>query len=333
MITITDIAKLLGMSKSTVARVFSGKGYVSAEKREKVLECAERLGFMPNQYAVNLGVKRTNVIGIVVYDITNSFYMEIISRLSKLMKRSTPYRLILSFIEDDFSEIDCIKSLIAMRPDCILFTPAAESDAIRNLLRNYNKYALQLYGNAYENFDAVISDDEYGAYLATERLIKEGHREILLVDAKVQISTHRIPGYERALSENGLKGHEHILQLKMKQPYETTLGEISSYLERARPTAIIASSEYLGSCVLKAIAGLGKKVPEDFSFVLYDNCMSADILKLTTIAHPYDVLAKTILEKIVANANKPVPERGEVTKIKPFLIERESVRPPRPDQG
>lgn len=327
MITITDIAQRLNISKSTVARVFSGKGYVSAEKRKMVLECAEQLGFMPNQYAVNLGVKRTNTIGIIVYDITNPFYMEIISRLSALLKRSTPYHLILSFIEDDFSEIDCIKSLIAMRPECILFTPAAASDSIKNLLINYNKYALQLYGNAYEEFDAVICDDEYGAYIATEQLIKAGHRDILLVDAKVQISTQRIPGYESALSENGLVGHEHIIQIKMKQPLETTMEEITSCLKESNPTAIIASSEYLGSCVLKSMAGLGKQVPEDVSFILYDNCMSADLLRLSAIAHPYDLIARTIFEKILTNIDKPVPERGTVTKIKPFLIERDSVHP------
>ena len=327
MATLYDVAKLAGVSKTTVSRVFCNSQNVTDSTRERILECVKQLNYVPSTYAKQLNSKQTNLVGIIIPDISNPFYTQILKLLNQELCQ-VGLGLLLSFISDFETEKQIYTSMIASRPDCILFTPTSYDEIIGELLKGYDKYCLELYTNVFHpSFDSVINDDTEGTYIAAKHLLNCGHRNILLFDTKGRIPTGRIAGFAHAMEEYGVSYDEQVVPLPLAEMDTQSIHElISKKLQTYRPTAAIVTSEYSAGQLWTAASELGLRVPEDMSIIVYDDSLLCQTLGLTVVAHDLERIAHTIFERIMLHIHKENPETTETIKISPFLIKRKSVR-------
>lgn len=327
MATLYDVAKLAGVSKTTVSRIFCNSPSVSDSTREQVLECAKRLNYVPSTYAKQLNLKYTNLIGIIIPDISNPFYTQIVKLLNRELCHAG-LGLLLSLISDFETEKQIYTSMIASRPDCILFTPTSYDKDLSDILKGYDRYCLELYTNVFHpTFDSVINDDTEGTYIATKHLLENGHRNILLFDTKGRIPTGRIAGFTHAMDEYNITSDEKVVPLTLAEKDANGIRQLM--IEKLRinhPTAVIVTSEYSAGLLWTAASELGLRIPEDMSIIVYDDSMFCQTLGLTVVAHDLDRIAHTIFERIMSHIHKENIETTEMLKISPFLIERKSVR-------
>lgn len=323
MVSSKDVAKIAGVSMSTVSRVFSNSDLVNSETAQRVLEIAARLHYVPNISARNLKLQRSNLLGVVLSDISNSFYIKVLKDVYNHAQGR--YRFLVVFSEEDKEkEEEAIDTLISSNVASLIFTPVAESEPfIKEALLNNNVPALQLYRRAYDNFDSLTIDDAYGAYLATRELIEKGHRDIILFDYDIAIPTHREEGYQRAFQEAGLEFKaDNFIKVDVREDVNAVIRMCLS----ERPfTAIIPVSSILAHATFNYLHAQNLRIGEDVSVIIYDDIPLAQLSDISVVSHPFDDITATIsemLEDRLAYPNRPAQHK----RLKPFLINRNSVR-------
>lgn len=207
-VKITDVAKQAGVSVSTVSLVLSGKGRISDSTIEKVNQAVQQLGYVPNQAAVNLRSHQSNLIGLVIQDITDPFYTGITAGLSDQLE-SQGYMLFLTQAGRDIErQYRSLQSLIKQGVAGIVYNPMRESlTKTIQLLNQANMPSLCISQTQISNeLDYVGPDNEQTAKMATQYLVKQGHRHIAYLGGDSQSLTRaeRIAGYCNVLMQYGL---------------------------------------------------------------------------------------------------------------------------------
>ena len=323
MVSSKDVAKLAGVSVSTVSRVFSNTELVNETTAKRVMDAARQLNYVPNISARNLKLQKSNLLGVALSDISNSFYLEVLKDVFSLSE--SKYRFVVVFSsEDKAHEIESVETLIASNTACVLFTPVAGGSArVEAALKGNHVPALQLYRRSYEDFDSLTIDDAYGAYLATHELLNAGHRDILFLDYNVEIPTGRYEGYLRAYSEAGLKPNiEDFVRIDIKGDVNTLVAHV---MREKNYTAVVPVSSLLAHAAIGLLHSWGKKIGQDVSVIIYDDMPLARFSDISVISHPFGEISGTIIRMIQNRLSDPdSPACHEV--ISPFLIERNSIK-------
>lgn len=290
-ITLDDVARISGFSKSTVARVLRNEANVKPRTKKKIEEAAQRLGYTPNIVARSLRSKKTTTIGIVIADICNPFFPGIVRGIEDAARKKG-YSVILCNTDEKYErEKEAIDTLVQKRVDGLLIAPTQKKfDDILELKRR--KIPFVLIGRHFDPLetDHVISDDIKGAFMATDYLIKKGHKRILFVVGPSYISSirERITGYKEALVANNVKFDVALLQeggFRIEDGYRAMKKAILSGLEF---TAVFAYSDFVAFGVIRALKEKGYRIPDRIAVVGYDNIdlgFSAE-LPLTTVNIP-----------------------------------------------
>ena len=324
MITSKDVALKAGVSVSTVSRVFSNPDLISKKVRERVLKVAEELNYVPDTTARNLKMNTRNTIGVIISDSENPFYVKVIREFNFLPGNENIKTFIMFSEENSEKEYADIVSLISSKVQAVIFTPTSESnDKIESLLISNQVPALQLYRKKFNNIDSLLMDDGYGAYLATKELIKNGHRDIVLLDYKLSIPTHRDDGYIRAYKEAGLVYNpDNIIKFPFTDDFYDTFYNL---LKDKRHTAFIPTGDKMIHTLYRCVGDLGLKIKDDVSVIAYDDIAMAKYLNLSAISHPFKEIAVTA-EKIIRNRIAAPDSKPKEILLKPFLINRDSVK-------
>jgi LacI family transcriptional regulator len=340
MATIYDVAQKAGVSPATVSRVLNGKATVDAEMRERVLEAVQSLNFVPNSTARSLVTKRTNRVALVIPDITNPYYPEIMRGAQDALD-VRGYILILANTDDDTErEIRYINMLQKVGIDGLIISPAAPAQGTRRKRgRGQLSEVLEALGIPIVSVspeapsptaDQVTVDEEGAAERAVQHLIEMGHARIGLINgpADHQVSLLRRAGYERALERAGLQrnpkwmidadfrragGHEAMRTLLQQKP---------------RPTAVFASNDLMGLGAMAAIHEAALRIPQDVAVIGVDNIADAADANppLSTVSIPklYEygrIAANMLLDRLGENGTKHEPR---IVKLETRLIARES---------
>lgn len=204
--TLIDVARLAGVSPSTVSRILNGTAKVSDDKRQAVLAAIEQMNFAPNQMAQALKKGRSMTIGIVVQDIASPFFDETLRGVDDGLKGTGYASVIVSGHWDAQEEVERIRLLVARKVDgIILLSGRIGDDAI---LRFAGQRPIVATGRALQaaNAHGFKLDHENGAYLAVRHLVELGHRRIAFITgpADNQDAAERLVGYTRALREAGI---------------------------------------------------------------------------------------------------------------------------------
>lgn len=332
--TIKTIAVHTGLSLTTVSRVLNGtaKLYrVSTRTQEKVLEAARKLQYTPNQAAVNLRLKRSFSIGLVVPSLSNPFFSNIASIVSSAFRAQGFSVILIDCEEKEEAEVEATQSLAARNIDGIIVIPSGRNKTHLELLLRKKIPVISI--DRYFDDIAVsyVATHHYeGAYNITEYLIRCGHRRIACLQGNPFVVSNmlRVDGYTTAMKTNGLP-----VFYVAGNSFTAESGYVETKLllqKPERPTAILALSDTILLGALKALAEEGLSIPGDMSVVTFDNSSYLDFLSctVTSVAQPVTDIAniaiKLLTDKIAARTSGGNHQQEKIL-LKPTIIHRKSV--------
>jgi LacI family transcriptional regulator len=293
-ITVVDVAREAGVSRTTVSNVFNGRAKYSEETRLAVLDAAKRLGYKPNLAAKSLITNRSNLIGLILPSYvdkntltTSPFYNIIMDGIYSVLQNemyydliiySVPHRAKLSQVNDwiDSRTVDGVLAIGEL--DHRFLQEISAKDIPVVLIDNYQK--------GYPNFSYINSDDESGGYQATRKLIEGGFAKIALGAVSPlrtsPLMKKRLDGYRRAMQEAGMEVR--IFEGDGGVPFETGKGMAVQLIEQ-QIDAVFCLEDMLAIGVLYELLKKGVRVGQDFGLVGFDNLsMSWQVYpELTTI--------------------------------------------------
>ncbi|HEY2468145.1 MAG TPA: LacI family DNA-binding transcriptional regulator [Terracidiphilus sp.] len=330
-----DIAKRAKVSLGTVSHVVNGSVAVREPLRQRVLKAIQELGYQPSQLARGLRRDYTNMIGMIIPDITNPFFPALV-RAAEDVAFTHQFRMVLCNSDNNpEKEASYWSEMQSYLPAGLLLIPAVGSNLHEQPLRNGRVTPTVCIDRKPVGWkgDVVRADNEGGSYAATRHLIDQGHHQIATVTGSPDVGTakERLRGYRRAMKEAGLTVPPNYIE---KGNFDRSSGfEAGLRLLRpaTRPTAIFAGNDMMAMGVLLALRELGLHCPEDVSVVGFDNLDATELLQpsLTTVAQSAyrmgTTAANLLLERI---SGIKAPPREVVLETE--LIRRDSVMRLRP---
>lgn len=273
-ITRDDVAKLAGVSSATVSYVINnGPRPVSEETRLRVLSAIERLNYHPNIIARSLKTQKTYTIGIIISDILNPTLASIEKSIEDHLIQRNYSLTICNSDESPERELMWLKTLRERRMDGIILLPTGANRPLLFSLVQSN-LPLVLIDRQIEGLaaDAVLFDNEGGAYEAVSHLISLGHTRIGLLNLPVALSPGggRLRGYERALHDASLPIFPQLIREGSFKAQEGSILASELLDASPRPTALFVSSNRLAQGVLDQIKNRHLRMPEDIALCTFD---------------------------------------------------------------
>lgn len=287
--TIRDVARQSGTAISTVSRVINGNYPVSAETRQRVLEAIAALDYRPDGVARSLKVKNTYLVGVVVADLCNSFFMRLVKGMEHVLSGDGYSIIIAEHEENPERERRIVEMLLDKKVSAIVTTTCHTSATYYRGVRTGEVPIVFVDRTVPElEADAVMEDNEANAYELTRYLLENGHRRIAVITggAPVYTTASRYAGYCRALREYDIEPAEQYVVAEQQGSSHEGILALFHHLPRAEwPTAVFASNNRRAEDALRAFRDLGLRVPEDVSLVSYGNISLPWLfnLKLTRI--------------------------------------------------
>ena len=326
MVSSKQVAEMAGVSISTVSRVFSNPSLVNKKTLEKVLKIAEELNYVPDINARALKLNKSHIIGVIVSDISNPFYLQILKGImsySEIFENN--YRFYITFSNEDKKiELASLRSLVSSQVDYVVFTPVDHKNTnLESFLLDNNLPALQLFRHAYDGMDSITIDDELGTYLATKELLKHNHSKILLIDLEVPTPTGRDSGYKKAYEEFGLEIDENLI--KKISFHCDIISEVQKILNETSYTAVIPSTSVISNAVFEFLKDNNLKVKDDISIVSYDDSEACKILNVTAITQPMTKIVESFMTIFLEKSYNPNAIKRHI-KLEPHIIHRDSIK-------
>lgn len=328
--TITDVARRAGVSKSLVSLVMRGADHVSPERRQAVNKAAAELGYRPNAMARSLVQRRTHLVGVMVSDLHNPFFADVVAGIQEQAARTGYKVLVNSGNRAAAREADAMETLLQLRADgIILGSPVLDDEVIGRASREVPIVLVgrEAHGPA---VDSVTNDDRAGAEVAVEHCVSLGHRRIAHIDGGHGAGAPaRRHGYEAAMKRLGLGDLVSVVSGTYTEEGGHT-GCLLLLAQKPRPTAIFAANDLAAIGALNAIEESGLKVPDDISLVGYDNTSLAALrhISLTTIHQPRLEMGQLALSTLLERIDQDREEPRRVV-LSPSLVVRASTAPPR----
>jgi len=323
-VTLEDIARALNVSKMTVSRAINNHPEISSETRARILATAQKMNYRPNQFARALMTKQSYLIGIVVPDLMHSYFAEICRGVETHARPAGYQNLICSTDEEPRKEMDEIEALLSRTDGLIVASTLSASEAkfYKRLISDGAK--IVLIDRLLEGLrcSAVTTDDVQVGTLATEHLIKLGHRQIgHLRGPDVSTAVKRLQGYREAMSKAKLKPLVHDCGFTETDGYAAMQQWIAA---GDLPPAIFAANDPAAIGAMAAANEAGLKVPDDIAFVGAGSIHYGDMLRvpLTTVSWSKAEMgqaAATLLLELIAGKKK-----NRTITITPELIVRRS---------
>jgi LacI family transcriptional regulator len=328
-ITIKDVARELCLSVSSVSRALNDKPDISDETKTLIIDTANRLGYVPNRLAASLRHNSTGSIGIIVPEIDNLYFSEIIAGIEKVAQKKSYDIILASTNEDVKREIEVTKFLIEKRVDGIIAMPSRDDDKSIDMIKNsripYVCVARRMERD--ESCSYVVNDDEKCGFIATEHLIEKGHTRILFLNGvRGNYSARKqLQGYKRALKTYSLPFDSALIEINNIQPkdgYKNINKLISSGLEF---TGVICFSDMIALGAAKAIKENGRRIPEDIAIVGCDNIQFVEFFDtpLTTVDLAKSELGVKAAQILIQKINKESTSPKHVV-FEPKLVIRKT---------
>jgi LacI family transcriptional regulator len=329
-ITIKDIAKKANVSIATVSRVMNNKADdIREETKQRVLNVIKEHDYQPNSIARSMVTKKTATIGLIIPDIRNPFFPELVRGVEDFSKINN-YSVILCNSDGDIErEKEYLNLMKEKSVDGVIYTYAygGFDDCIDEILNNKIPIVLLDRSRDDEKFSRVSIDNEKAGYIATKHLIELSHENIGCITGPDYImgSRDRLKGYKSALKEAGLAINQAFIKTG---DYQMEGGYLAAkeLLKENRVTAIFAFNDLMAFGVYQAAQEFGLTIPDDLSVVGFDNIKYNQLLqpKLTTIEQPTyrmgQLATEILLNQIKNNKNNQI----DSIYLEPNLIIRGS---------
>ncbi|NLY20538.1 MAG: LacI family transcriptional regulator [Tissierellia bacterium] len=330
--TIKDVAKMAGVSISTVSRVINDSKPVSPESRRKVLKAIDELQYEPNEIARSLVTKKSNIIGVIVNDIGKSYVSQVVRGIEEVGRMYNYDILLSSTYGDSEAETKYVKLLQQKQVEGIIIISEIHNAELMEYLE-----AMRLpfvYLNRFyiiEKLPTVSISNKKGAIKMTNHLVEQGHKKIAYIsfdkDNGRNVELYKIEGYSEVMEGAGL--NPMIINLPNTSPesYIDIMSKIIDKIKNNEITAIFAHSDESAIKIINLLYDEGIKVPEDVSVVGFSDIDMASIYRprLTSVKEPfYDygaVSARRLLKEISGEGTDE-----EKIYLPEYVIERETVK-------
>jgi LacI family transcriptional regulator len=334
-VTIKDIAKALGLSTSTVSRALRDSYEISPETKKLVLDYAEKINYQPNPIALSLKERRSHSIGVIVSEIANSFFSQVIDGIESVAYRNG-YNVIISQTRESYErEVINLNYLTSRSIDGLIVSVSAETSDFSIFKELYDRGMPIVFFDRIVpelNTHKVIVDSYRGAYDATVHLIRNGYKQIAALNSNpvLSITKDRLAGYLAALADHGLKEKNELIKYcphagLLPAEMEEAMGQLLS--GKSRPDAILALSDKLTTGCLRALKARKIKVPEEIALIGFSNSDLTELIDppLSIIKQPAFEMGKLATNSLLQliESKRPVTE-FTTTTLAPQLIIRES---------
>ena len=305
MVTIKDVARVAGVSPSTVSRALNDSPLIREETKARIRRIAQELGYERNELARGLVKGASGAIGLVIPDITNPFFAEVTRGVGEVA-HARGYGVILCNTEEDPDrERSYIRLLRRKRVDGLILTSVtAEDPYLKALARSKTPFVLVSRACQLVPAPYVGVDDRLGGRLAVEHLVELGHRRIGFIGgpADVQSSLDRLAAFEAVLTEHGIPVREEWISFSDFTQRAGYRAGKELLRRKVRPSAVFAANDVVALGVLQAADELGLRVPEDLSVLGYDDISYAGLprIELTTVAQPSFEMGKIAAEWLLS---------------------------------
>ncbi len=322
MATIHDVAKIANVSVTTVSRVLNNRGYISEATRAKVYKTMEELNYQPNEIARSLLRKQSNVIGLIIPNVSHPFFSELTNYVENYAYEQGFKMLLCNSQMDPVKEKDYIEMLKRNRVDGIIMgSHTLQVEEYKSLSSPIVTIDRQISSDI-----PYISSDNYaGGKLAAEMLIHKGCTKIAHICGNLglrMLSNRRTDAFQAVMSDKGVESI--IIQTDMnvfdQEQYELIMQRLLE--EHPDIDGIFATSDIIAGYAVKACTAAGRRIPDDVKIIGYDDVNAARWMmpEITTIKQPIKQIGQMAFDLIMKQMNA---EPFEVDNILPVsLIER-----------
>lgn len=330
-VTLKDISRMTGVSVGLVSKVLNDKPCrISSEKRASIIKCAEDHNYKRNILASSLVTRKTYTIGLLIPDITNIFFSSLAKTIDTFFKNHD-YTILISNSDDTMSnDIDIINNFSSRQVDGLLVVLSNESCQKENeeeLLKVLNRISVPfvLLDRVVDNtdFSSVSSDNEAGAYMATQYLLNHNHQSIACIGVSSSLNGRaRLKGFQRAVEEaKAIDVTYYEGDFHFKSGYK-----IGKDLDVSKITGVFSMNDMMSFGLAKALNERGLKIGKDLSLVSYDNLdlIQALGIELSSVDQDVNHLGR-LSSELLLDMMKENCDRKTIV-LQPKLIKRDSVK-------
>jgi DNA-binding LacI/PurR family transcriptional regulator len=334
-VTIREVAKAAGASVSTISAALNNSDYVSADMRSRIDEAIKTLRYFPNDLARGLRLQKTHSIAIVVPDLSNNFYIELV-RGAKDYSASANFTVLIGDSRESWEEErNYLESFHRRRVDGIVRVPAinAIGGKAKSFLGNLPVVYADRYPLVRDPYIGRVGVDNTGAAeSATRYLLSLGHRDIGIIagDASSGTSVDRLQGFMSAIRSAKIRQDRSMIHTGHNDMESGHFHAMQLLTRGQRPTAIFCTNNMMALGALAAIQEIGLACPEEVSLLGFDDFYWATLLRprLTVVRQPAReigmIAARLLIDHIEGRVSVPTP-----AVLKTQLIVRDSCCPPR----
>jgi len=337
-VTVKDIARKAGVSHSTVSRALHGHPLISEDTKQRIQQMAIELGYLPSAAARTLKTNRSHVLGVVLSNIDDPFFSEILQGIEEIIQSSGYSLFIAAAHRDPGREREIVQAMVEHRVDGVIICSTSFSEERSRQFLQFGVPIVVVNNQAVEDFRySIYHDDIDGSRQVTRHLLELGHRRIAYIgnSASGRSTLDRWTGFRQEMETAGLA-------FPVKYVYEATGGSTEDGVTAAgyflnlpvRPTALVCYNDMMAVGVMKGLQQAGIRVPNDISITGFDNIIFSAYTNppLTTLDQPKRFIgaeaARLFLELLDTPLNQRSSTHKNVRILKGRLLIRESTAPP-----
>jgi LacI family transcriptional regulator len=326
-VTIAQVARLAGVSPTTVSHVLSGKRIVGAATRDSVQDAIRTLGYRPNHVARSLRTRRSQMVAVIVPDLTNTYYSVLTRGLADAIVSAAYGTYVCNTDGSAERETDLLQNVVDRGADGIVLASVDAASAGAVSAADSGTPVVCIGGRIdHPRVDAVTTDDVSGSYAATLHLIGRGARRVGMIPGPPESGLLRVEGFLKAMTEAG-----RVVDDDLIAPGDWTRqgGHDAMRTLMTRPSppdAVFCANDLTAIGAIDVARELGVRVPEDVAIVGFDDIDAATIVTptLTTVRNPAYEIGRRAGELLLSRLRGEYKETGRTVVLECPLVPRES---------
>ncbi len=331
-VSIKDIAEGLGLSKSTVSLVLNGRGdekRISADTQERVIKYAKEQHYKPNQLARGLSTGKSEMLGLIIPNISDSFYARIARRIERKARHHGYNVIFSSSSESADREKELIYSMLDRQVEGLIIASTQKNQEEIGQLKKM-KFPFVLIDRHYPEIDTnyVVVDNAGGIARAVEELIRVARKRIgfISIEPGLEAIHQRLVGYRETMKIFGLPVEEGFVKELSYENYETEMPEVIQTMVEAPVSVdgIVFATHYLTASGLRELKGLNIHVPRQVAIISFDQMNAFDLVEppITAVLQPVDEIGDRAVDILLKNLQEPDIPIEQVTLETDFVCRK-----------
>ena len=300
-ITMSEIGRMAGVSQATVSRAINQPHMVKEELREKIQYFIDKYKFVPDESAKTMRGVGSKILGLIVFSFSNYYYLEMAKYAEKIAREKGYSLLIMNSEKNSNLEKEHIKMMIARKVEGILIAPVDE----KNLdFLNSLDIAFVAINNDYPRFNSVYTSLFKGGELVGEYLLELGHKKIGYIGDNRTRYNAKFEGLKNILKKANINfKKEWFYNIDSEKIFIDNLN-LFSINQKIECTAFMCSNDEVAYLAIKKLELLGYKIPNDISIVGFDNTIVANLLNITSISQPTELMIENAIDILLEKDEK-----------------------------